>query len=388
MKWRNKGHEFDEAWWGIKDLDFYIWGAGNAGKRILKYFDYTRIAAFIDSNKDRAGEYLGISILYAGDIWEKLNSRTSCILISLVGETGKIIEEECKAHGWTPGKNVFIIDNDFLIYEMPKLYAYVMDKVFFYAVSMNTTELCSLRCKDCVMSIPYVGRPKNERLEDMISDIDLLFNSVDMIAYLQLLGGEPLLNPELGEVIKYLHRNYKDQYGEIVIYTNGTVPLSDGLSELLKAASVRVYISDYSCVSEEVKKMQIKFAEQLKEKEIAYEIVEMKTWFDYGFRKNQICDKSEDEMIKFFDRCNPGCWTVHHGKLYYCYIGQMAQKTLGIEEDGTNYIDLRKEPRMRSYELMEWYEGYSEQGYASVCRLCNGQFDKSPTIPVAEQLDK
>ncbi len=390
MKWKNRGHEYDDAWYSIKEKDIYIWGAGKTGKRILKYFNNMHIKAFLDSDQkiSKRGGHLGTPILYTGDILDKLDNRKSCIIISLGGDVGKKIEEDCKKRGWIPGKNVFIADSEFLSYEMPKLYAYALNKTYFYAVTMNITELCTLRCKDCLMCMPYIQSPKHELPEDMINDVDILFDSVDMIAYLQLIGGEPLLYPYLDSLIEYLHRNYKDKYGEIVIYTNGTIFLNDKLSKLFKELEVKVHISDYSNVSERVKQKQAEFAKDLKEKEIDYSIMKAEKWFDYGLRRNKVSDKNEEEMIEFFDRCRPGCWTIHHGKLYYCYPGRMAQKIRAIEEDGTNYIDLRNPSKLSCYEMVEWYEGYSEQGYPTVCRLCNGQSDKTCSIAVAEQINE
>ena len=388
MKWKNRGHEFDDAWYDMKEKDIYIWGAGKAGKRIFKYFNNMHIKAFLDSDSKKQGEYLGTPILYTGDILDKLDKQNSCNLISHGVEIGKNIEEDCKAQGWIPGKNVFIADSNFLSYEMPKLYAYVFDKAYFNVVTINITEFCTLRCKDCTMSIPYIQNPKHELLEDMINDVDILFGSVDMVAYLQLIGGEPLLYPDLDSLIEYLHCNYKDKYGEIVVYTNGTILLNDKLSKLFRELEVKVHISDYSNVSERVKQKQTEFAKDLEEKEIAYSIMTTETWINHGLRKNEVSDRNEEEMIAFFDKCKPGCWTIHHGKLYYCYTGRMAQKIRGIEEDGTNYIDLRKMPQLSCYEMMEWYEGYSEQGYPTVCRLCNGEFDKTHSIAVAEQISE
>ena len=74
-----------------------------------------------------------------------------------------------------------------------------------FHTDMTVTTLCSLNCTHCNMFIPYYKERKNYSYEELKRNIDLLFERVDYVVYLGLIGGEPTLNTDLGRIIEYLY---------------------------------------------------------------------------------------------------------------------------------------------------------------------------------------
>lgn len=69
--------------------------------------------------------------------------------------------------------------------------------------------------------------------------------------YFYLLGGEPLLNPELGEYVTLIRDNFP--YTKIAIITKGILLLSlkEEVLEVIKQNHAKISISDYSCLDNE-----------------------------------------------------------------------------------------------------------------------------------------
>jgi len=117
---------------------------------------------------------------------------------------------------------------------------------FLNNVEVNITDNCNLNCKACNHFSPFVkGRLKNsaERFE---KDLTKLL-SVYKINKLVLLGGEPLLEPELLKQFVEISRKFRDRYEMLIIITNGLLipSLKDGFLQFLKENQVHVSVTLY-----------------------------------------------------------------------------------------------------------------------------------------------
>ena len=81
----------------------------------------------------------------------------------------------------------------------------------------------------CNMFIPYYKEKFHYSFEELRNNIDLFFERIDYAAYFGLIGGEPMLNPVLKDVIVYLEENYRDKFGKISYASNGSVMPTDAL---------------------------------------------------------------------------------------------------------------------------------------------------------------
>ena len=98
------------------------------------------------------------------------------------------------------------------------------------------------------MFMPYYKEHIDYTAKDILEDLELLFRHVDYIVSYRLLGGEPLINKELADMIEQIGDKYSNRIGNIGIITNGTL-LPDGrLIEVSKKYDVKYDFSDYTDV--------------------------------------------------------------------------------------------------------------------------------------------
>jgi AdoMet-dependent heme synthase len=89
-----------------------------------------------------------------------------------------------------------------------------------YSISWNLTKRCNLNCDHCYLDADYRGGLRTDEL-----DTQQCFKVIDEIAevnpnaFLILTGGEPLLRPDIYEIIRYA----ADKKFMVVLGTNGTL---------------------------------------------------------------------------------------------------------------------------------------------------------------------
>lgn len=97
---------------------------------------------------------------------------------------------------------------------------------------------CNLRCKYCPgHDAPGRVRPRLMSWEIFRRIVDRLPPSVEAVQFALL--GEPLLHPDLGEMIKHVHRRGR----RAIVYTNGTLLRGDRLEMLVRSRVDVVNIS-------------------------------------------------------------------------------------------------------------------------------------------------
>ena len=104
-------------------------------------------------------------------------------------------------------------------------------------------------------------------------------------------------------------------------------------------------------------------------------------WFDYAFGKVDY-GEDKDVLSNHFDRCGTMCKEVRDGKLYSCIMGRSVSENLFNRFDEF-YLDLKE--NLNPKEIMEYYLGYSKEGYMKTCRFCRGADAINYRIPAAIQ---
>ena len=124
-------------------------------------------------------------------------------------------------------------------------------KLYFSYIEIPVTTNCTLRCENCANLMQYYEPQPFIDAKTILSDIDKLLQSVGIIDTFGVLGGEPLLYPNLFEVMEKLINS--DQIRAVRLVTNGTLFPNDQLISLLKNKKVTVMLSDYGSLSKEKK---------------------------------------------------------------------------------------------------------------------------------------
>jgi len=101
-----------------------------------------------------------------------------------------------------------------------------------YTISWNLTKRCNLNCSHCYLDAEFRGGLRTDELntEECFRVIDQI-GEVNPNAFLILTGGEPLLRPDIYEIIKYA----ADRKFMVVLGTNGTL-VNRANAEKIKAA--------------------------------------------------------------------------------------------------------------------------------------------------------
>ena len=128
-------------------------------------------------------------------------------------------------------------------------------KINIPSTAIMVTEKCTLRCKLCLAYSPYYSSYKTMDIEQAKMTLNTYFQMVDTVNKISITGGEPLLNGDLGEIIREIYKYENQILDEIIMVTNGTILLKETLLQILKCnPKVKVIINNYGEIS--------KYAEQ------------------------------------------------------------------------------------------------------------------------------
>ena len=241
-------------------------------------------------------------------------------------------------------------------------------------MEIAVTEKCSLNCKDCANLMPYYHNPKTYPSADIIKDLERMEQLCAEIYVLQVLGGEPLMHPELPELLKYiLSRPF---IRRIQVVTNGTLMPKEALIPLLQNRKVTVLMSDYGEVS--AKKPQL--IELCAAKNIRCNVLAYSDWLDYG----DLSDKklNDFEIIDSYRRCpSAECKTLIGGKFFSC-PRSAHMYNLNCTPNVTDFVDIR-DAETTPDTIKEFY---NRPGIAA-CLYCNPPKKRNP-IPAAIQTER
>lgn len=112
------------------------------------------------------------------------------------------------------------------------------------SIQFAITTRCTLRCRDCSVMMPRFsagGEPHCEMsFARFRQNLDSLLAAVDQVRSLLILGGEPLLNRELADMVDYAAS--QDKVGLVDVVTNCTIVPSQGLLEAIAPHRHKVFL--------------------------------------------------------------------------------------------------------------------------------------------------
>lgn len=177
-------------------------------------------------------------------------------------------------------------------------------------LEFHVADHCNLNCKYCTHYSPLVPEPVFTDYDRFSADLRQLKKYILDIGVIRILGGEPLLNPQLGSFIELARKTYP--YSIITVVTNGLLidRMNAALIEVMKENMAFFHISYYPPMQKNINKVQ-RF---LYEQQIPYTMTPMIT----EFNKTQTLSPQPNE--DFFYSCfQASCTCLHDGKLAPCY---------------------------------------------------------------------
>ena len=254
------------------------------------------------------------------------------------------------------------------------------------------TLKCTLNCKLCCNSVPLYHNPPYLPKEEVCSDIKAVFKLVDRIEWIQLVGGELFMHPEIGAIIEEIFQ-YRAQFDKLILMTNGTlIPGEAALRALERYEDAcEVQISDYGTYSFRIRELERVLSERhipYKTKVFHGDMQHYGGWVDNtSFEDRGYNEQQRNELFR-------NCWQIgmknyhmYQGKLHNC-IRSLFGADLGLipvpEEE---YVDVRDQSRSRE-EKRERLRSFNSKPLTA-CQYCGG-FDtvNAKRYPAAEQVGK
>lgn len=251
----------------------YIWGAGNLGKEIGgKLLDMgIPVTAYWDTRASTLPSVNGLDVI---EPFQTTAAKSATLIVFCI--TSSFVKDHClselERHGfdYVKGDHLFealVCDfNDETrfdacrnatacdVYTCEKnenrhrRYLNVDNKpdaLYFKNVTFVINQICTLKCKYCYSyTNAYSDKQRiNFPVEQVLSDIDRTFDSIDGAKIVPLIGGETFLHPHLDRIIrKFLE---KSNFGILNVTTNGICKIHDSQLEVLADKRIQVVFSNY-----------------------------------------------------------------------------------------------------------------------------------------------
>lgn len=258
-------------------------------------------------------------------------------------------------------------------------------------VGLYTTVRCNLKCKLCNAYSPYYSKEAHYSYECLSKTIMKYFEVVDSVEKFTVAGGEPLLHPQLPEIVDYL-TNYLEKIGVLEIITNGTIAPNEKLLNALSATSkISVLVDDYG---PELSKKITHISDAFDTAGISYTIrknygldAHYNGWIDLSDLSIKHRSREENETV--YHRCMYStklkCFPILDGKAYVCSTYKRCLDLGLIQDNPSENIDFFDDT-VSTIEKKNLMQDFFHRSYFSACAYCDGFFDDSKRYPPAVQL--
>lgn len=219
-------------------------------------------------------------------------------------------------------------------------------KISVSAMEYNLTEHCNLSCYQCDHASPLVVK-KFAALADFERDMRALSQAVHL-GELRLVGGEPLLHPQLLEFFRVTRET--GVADAIKVYTNGM--LLHTMPDEFWAQTDKLWVSTYPKVRRRMSDDAI--VAKCAEHGVRLELLPVITEFNRTCINNPVRDQALVRRI--FSQCKMAneysCFTIYDGMFFRCSVAPFTQKRLhlaGIEFPGNEVdgIPINGNPHLR-----------------------------------------
>lgn len=386
MKWKNKGHEFDYIGSKMgKHKKIYIYGCGKWGNELYERLQFADcVAGFIDNNVDYQKKG------FEGHSVESIQSfltdskRDAIVVIAIEEDT--YLKLQLLQAGYELGIDLFDFES-FIHYYLPIYAMYSWNVLYYYSISITTTFVCDLKCKACLAFVPQNKHPKHMELSMLKKSIDDFFVAVDFVDFMDIAGGEPLLYPDIENLIEHVGKHYRNKIRKLYVTTNGTQLPSERLCKLMNQYNGLFNVDDYTKSISADKNMIREFEDLCQKYNCKYRINKVDKWIDLSFGRVNNSALSEDELVSYFIACQQEWPELYDSKIYYCDYSTYAARAGLIDLYKDEAFDLEKYNSQKRMELFEYGRGYSEKGYVEMCKQCAGYLGINRNyVDVAEQI--
>ena len=255
-----------EDWNEINEIVIYGFGR-TAVRNIDKLAEDFHIALIIDNNPAICGKEYGGNVVQTFE-QAKENLRGKKIVIATSSVAYMDIAKQLRAIGLEENKD-FCRLKDF----MAEWYWKNRQQVCLSQTFSSITSRCTFRCKYCNFFAPYFSEDEHYDYDekDILKDFEAYFKVVDYVASWSIMGGEPLINKHLPQIIKSVYEKFGKRIGYIQVISNGSLMPDKELLDIMKECKVKMRLSDYTHALPYAKKLE-EVKKCLEDNEIAYDM--------------------------------------------------------------------------------------------------------------------
>lgn len=244
-------------------------------------------------------------------------------------------------------------------------------RLYFKNITFIVNQICTLKCKFCYS---YTNAYSDDRrinfpVDQILSDIDITFDSIDGVKIVPLIGGETFLHPDLDKIIKKFLE--KKNFGILNVTTNGICKIHKKHLDVLRDPRIQVVFSNYKSslsakecevFDRNVELVRASGAQVIVLNETPQWTIPTTLWDrDYPL----------DVMKAKRTAClNPLiCKYVKNGKFFPCTVADSIYN-IGVADYPEDYVELNRETardriRDRIHSLLD-------RSYFDSCRHCDG----------------
>ena len=374
-----------------------LWGAGKLGGVVAHAIKSSglRIAAFVDSEYDKQGTiYLDGPVISPHQLYTQYSNAiviVSCAFPIVYDE----LQKDSAVTVYDP--HSFLLEIDFsgyvggLTFEFAsrivenalRNYAlYYGTGSFIEQLAFLLTDKCTLNCKNCDGYIPFHAHPKTDSLDTIKNSYKKIIEVCGHVEIINLLGGEPLLHPDIAQVTRYFAND--NRCSHVAIISNGTIVPKPELIDILKSPKCTFRISDYGNLS----RHKDEIIALLEKEKIKYEVTNYQYW-DRIPTIQQRYETSEQLNAKYA-ACTANLFYVKHGKLFQCtFVAGLSDLGRSMLPDfEKNYVDLFPQSNKDvTLQVEKFVQQLHLRQHLDACKYCPGShcLHLENKVPVAEQ---
>lgn len=200
----------------------YLYGAGKRGKHALRVLkehcrNQIRVLGIIDKRKDMDVD--GYRVVQADDI-ELIEKDVDVVICIADGKCALEVFFMLKSKGieniwWFRGKHIVCV-NDFFAEHCINCKDWSLNMI--WQMEMHIMDACNLNCRGCTHFSPLFKQELPD-FQSRINDVKKIHKKIPCIARFGILGGEPFLNPSIGDYALKIREILPNT--DIYIVTNG-----------------------------------------------------------------------------------------------------------------------------------------------------------------------
>lgn len=255
------------------------------------------------------------------------------------------------------------------------------------------TQRCTLRCELCNAYMPYYENPIDMPFDQARKALARYFSIVESVGIFGVLGGEPLMHPDLARILNEINL-YTDQVTErIDMVTNGTMDMDDETFSFFveNAPKAQVIISHYGRRSPKADAL----AERLDRGGANYRVAKYYGddllyggWVDYSdHSKKHFTPEAVEEQAKNCIVRQEQYYLITEGEMHTCTRSHWRMRQGIIPRNPGEYLDLLDDAASVEEQRKALAE-MDRRTSTTSCAYCVGADSVTERHTPAEQLGK